>query len=225
MSTHTAETSRAFEAAGEGGDVPAVRARALTRRYRRGTALDAVDLDLAAGRIHGLVGRNGAGKTTLLSLIAGHLHPTSGTVEVFGQAPVDNPAVTRRTAFIRDRQRYAEDLRVEHVLRTAALVFPRWDEELARRLVEDFELDPHAKAKKLSAGQRTSLGLVTGLASRAELTLLDEPYSGLDPVARALFYDRLLEDYAEHPRTVVISTHLIDEVAHLLDEVIFLDRG
>src|SRR6185312_1041848 len=109
--------------------------------------------------------------------------------------------------------------------RVASWFYPNWSEELARQLLADFELPLQRRIRKLSRGMRSAVGIVIGLAARAELTLFDEPYAGLDAVARQLFYDRLLADFAEHPRTVVLSTHLIDEVADLLEHVVLLDHG
>ncbi|WP_129660943.1 ABC transporter ATP-binding protein [Rothia halotolerans] len=206
-------------------EAPAVVVRGLNRRFGRVEALRDIHLELAPNRIHGLVGRNGAGKTTLLSTLVGQVIPSSGSVEVLGGRSLENPAVLSRTVYVRDHQCYPDDMRVHHVLGIARRAYPRWDEGLARRLTEDFRLSPRARTKKLSTGQRTSLGIIVGLASRAELTIFDEPYSGLDPVARGVFYDRLLEDFAEHPRTVIISTHLVDEIADLLNDVILLDDG
>ena len=104
-------------------------------------------------------------------------------------------------------------------------VYPNWSHQLAGALLEEFGLPLNRKVKKLSRGMRSALGNVIGLAARAEVTLFDEPYAGLDPVSRQLFYDRLLADYAEHPRTVLLSTHLIDEAAGLFERVLVIDRG
>src|SRR5690349_19313979 len=105
------------------------------------------------------------------------------------------------------------------------MLFPNWDDELARSLLRDFDLPEKRPVKKLSRGMNSAVGIVMGLASRAPLTLFDEPYLGLDAVARQLFYDRLIADYAEHPRTIVLSTHLIEEIAPLLEHVLLLDHG
>ena len=172
----------------------------------------------------GLLGRNGAGKTTLMRIVTGQEFPTSGAVRVFGQAPAENDAVLRRMVFVREEQAYP-DFRVGHAMRVASWFYPNWNQELARRLLTDFDLPTGRRIRKLSRGMRSAVGIVIGLAARAELTLFDEPYAGLDPVARQLFYDRLLADFAEHPRTVVLSTHLIDEAADLLEHVVMLDRG
>ncbi|MFN8080628.1 MAG: ABC transporter ATP-binding protein [Kineosporiaceae bacterium] len=198
---------------------------AVTKRYRNAHVLNDVTLRLDGPRIHGLLGRNGAGKTTLLRILAGQALATAGTVHVFDDAPYENRKVLRRTATITEGQRYPDAYSVASVLTAARLHYPRWDDALARDLLADFDLPPRRLVKKLSRGMRSALGVVIGLASRAELTLFDEPYLGLDAVARQIFYDRLLADYAEHPRTIVISTHLIDEVADLLEHIVVLDHG
>ena len=203
---------------------PAISATALGRRYRDQAALNDVSLVVEPGTVTGLLGRNGAGKTTLMRIVTGQEFPTSGAIRVFGQARAENDAVLRRMVFVREEQAYP-DFRVGHAIRVASWFYPNWDQELAQRLLADFDLPSARRIKKLSRGMRSAVGIVIGLAARAELTLFDEPYAGLDPVARQLFYDRLLADFAEHPRTVVLSTHLIDEAADLLEHVVMLDRG
>src|SRR5690554_6218121 len=197
----------------------------LTKHYRGVTAVDDATFALQGPAIHGLLGRNGAGKTTLMQLISGQEFASSGTIRVFGESPVENPDVLGRMCFIKESQVYPDGFKAPHVLRAASWFFPHWNEELAQQLVEDFRLPVKRQVKKLSRGQRSALGAIVAIASRAELTLLDEPYAGLDAVARHLFYDRLLADYAEHPRTIVLSTHLIDEAADLLERVIVIDSG
>ena len=202
-----------------------VEATGLTRRYGGLTAVDQATFALEENRIHGLLGRNGAGKTTLMSLLTGQEFASSGQARVFGQSPLENPAVLSRVSFIKESQRYPEDFSAKHVLRSAPWFFPNWDADYAQRLVHDFRLPLATKIKKLSRGQLSAIGVIVGLASRAPLTFFDEPYLGLDAVARQIFYDRLLEDYAEHPRTVILSTHLIDEVSSLLEHVLVIDEG
>ncbi|MBM7506162.1 ABC transporter ATP-binding protein [Agromyces aurantiacus] len=202
-----------------------VRAQGLVKRYGSFTAIDGIDLALEEGRIYGLLGRNGAGKTTVMQMLTGQLFPNAGRLEVFGRPPAEHADVLRRLCFIAEAQRYPEDFTPAHVLRAAPWFFEHWDAAFAERLVADFRLPVKRRIKKLSRGQLSAVGVVVGLASRAPLTFFDEPYLGLDAVARHIFYDRLLEDYAEHPRTVVLSTHLIDEVANLLEHVILIDEG
>ena len=203
---------------------PAISVAGLTRRYRDQVALDDVSFEIAAGSIAGLLGRNGAGKTTLLRILAGQEFPSSGSISVLGAPPAENEQVLRRMVFVREDQAYP-DFKVGHALRAASWFYPNWDASLADTLIADFELRPNKAIKKLSRGLRSALGIVIGLAARAEVTLFDEPYAGLDAVARQIFYDRLLADYAECPRTVLLSTHLIDEAAALLERVVVIDRG
>ncbi|KHL00042.1 multidrug ABC transporter ATPase [Microbacterium mangrovi] len=204
---------------------PIVTARGLTKRYGSFAAVDGIDLTLHENRIHGLLGRNGAGKTTLMQLMTGQLFPSAGDVQVFGHRPAEHADSLRRLCFIAESQHYPDDFAPLHVFRSAPWFFENWDAEFAERLIDDFRLPVKRRIKKLSRGQLSAVGVIVGLASRAPLTFFDEPYLGLDAVARHIFYDRLLEDYAEHPRTVVLSTHLIDEVANLLEHVILIDRG
>jgi ABC-2 type transport system ATP-binding protein len=196
----------------------------VSRRYRGVTALDDVSIAIEEGGITGLVGRNGAGKSTLMRIITGQEFATSGTVRVHGRSPVENDAVLRTMSFVKESQLYP-DIRVKRVLEAASWFYPNWNAELAADLVEEFELPMNRPVKKVSRGMHSAVGIVIGLASRAEITLFDEPYLGLDAVARQVFYDRLLADYSEHPRTVLLSTHLIDEVANLLEHVVVINRG
>lgn len=199
--------------------------RGLTKRFGAVTALEDVTLDLRANTIYGLLGRNGAGKTTLMQVMTGQAFQTAGEVRVFGHTPHENTEVLRGISFIKESQAYPADYKVKHVLSAARHLLRDWDEDFARELLRDFDLPTDRKVKKLSRGMTSALGVTIGLASRAPLTFFDEPYLGLDAVARQLFYDRLLADYAEHPRTVVLSTHLIDEVADLLEHVLLIDKG
>jgi ABC-2 type transport system ATP-binding protein len=207
------------------GSTAAATLRGVTMRYREHTALSEVSTVIERDAITGLLGRNGAGKTTLMQLLTGHRVPTSGAIEVFGERPYENEPVLSRICFIKEGQRFPDHFRVRDALHAAALVYPEWDADLAQSLVQDFDLPAKRPIKKLSRGMTSAVGIIIGLASRAPLTLFDEPYLGLDAVARQLFYDRLLADYAENPRTVVLSTHLIEEIASLLERVLLIDRG
>jgi ABC-2 type transport system ATP-binding protein len=202
----------------------AISVAGLTRRYRGQLALDDVTVDVESGSITGLLGRNGAGKTTLMRIVAGHEFATAGSVTVLGGDPHKSEAVLRRMVFVREDQVYPS-IGVGQAVRVASWFYPNWSDELAADLLSDFGLPLGRRIRNLSRGMRSALGIVIGLAARAEVTLFDEPYAGLDAVARQRFYDRLLADYTEHPRTVLLSTHLIDEAAGLLERVVVLDRG
>lgn len=197
----------------------------VSRRFGSVRALDGVSFRVEENSICGLLGRNGAGKTTLMQLLTGQDFATTGSIALFGESPVENAGVLERVCFIKESQKYPDDFTVKHVLKSAPWFFPHWDGDFAAALVADFRLPVARKVKKLSRGQLSAVGVVVGLASRAPITFFDEPYLGLDAVARHLFYDRLLEDYAVHPRTVILSTHLIDEVGDLLEHVLVLDEG
>jgi ABC-2 type transport system ATP-binding protein len=198
---------------------------ALTKRYRDTVAIDDVSFRIEKDAIYGLLGRNGAGKTTIMSILTAQNFATSGEVRVFGEDPYENARVLSRVCFVRESQRYPDDALPVHAFRIARLFFPNWDQELAERLIADFRLPMKTRIKKLSRGQLSAVGVIIGIASRAEITFFDEPYLGLDAVARQIFYDRLLEDYAEHPRTIILSSHLIDEVSNLLEKVIVVEGG
>lgn len=197
----------------------------LTKTYKDKHALDSVSLAIEGGAIYGLLGRNGAGKTTLMSILTAQNFATSGEVKVFGEQPYENVRVLSRVCFVRESQKYPDDATPRHAFAAARLFFANWDQQLAERLIDDFQLPMKQTIKKLSRGQLSAVGVIIGLASRSELTFFDEPYLGLDAVARQIFYDRLLEDYAEHPRTIILSSHLIDEVANLIERVIVIDNG
>jgi ABC-2 type transport system ATP-binding protein len=202
-----------------------VEVRGLTKSYGKETAVRDVSFTLEENKIYGLLGRNGAGKTTIMHMITAQQFATSGMLKVFGEEPYENNRVLSQVCFIKESQKYPDNYRVIDVLEVSGLFFPNWDKAYAYKLIEDFRLPLKRRMKKLSRGMLSAVGIIVGLASRAPLTIFDEPYLGLDAVARGLFYNRLIEDYAEHPRTVVLSTHLIDEVSQLLEHVMVIDQG
>lgn len=203
----------------------ALELKGLRHRYGKFMALDGLDLKLEPGKIYGLLGRNGAGKTTLLNILATGLFQTSGQALVFGHSTFEHVPTLKKLCVVREKAMYPKSIRVREVLATCADIYPNWDGEYAQRLMKLFELNPKKKYKQLSRGMESSLGLIIGLASRAELTLFDEPSLGLDAVARENFYDQLIHDMEDHPRTVIISTHLIDEVSRMFEEVVIIDKG
>jgi ABC-2 type transport system ATP-binding protein len=209
---------------------PAISLSGVGRRYGRRDsrrshhALTDVTVEIQSPSIVGLLGRNGAGKTTLLRILAGQDFATSGRVSVFGATPTENDAVLRRMALIREDQTYP-DLKVHHALAAAAMFYPNWDAELAATLLDAYELPAGRAIKKLSRGMRAAMGNVICLAAHAEVTLFDEPVAGLDAVVRDMFYQQLLADFTAYPRCIVLSTHLIDEVADLLERILILDHG
>ncbi len=201
-----------------------VEAECLTKRFGDLTAINSISFSLEAGKIYGLLGRNGSGKTTLLRLMTAQLFATGGTLLVFGEQPYENRRVLSQICFMKENQKYPKRWHVDDVLNLSASFFPRWDANYASELSKDFQLPLTRRMRTLSRGLLSAVGIVVGLASRAPLTIFDEPL-GLDVVARSLFYERMLDDYVAHPRTIIISTHLIDEVSRLLEHVLVLDQG
>lgn len=197
----------------------------VTRRFGSTAALGGVSLKVPEGSICGLLGRNGAGKTTLMSIVSGQDRPDSGSVRVLGEHPFENERVLSQLSFVRDNQRYPDNYRLRHVLRIAPEYAPNWNDALAAELVDALRIPEKTPIKKFSRGQLSAVAIVLGLASRSPVTLLDEPYLGLDVTARALFHRALLRDVGEHPRTILLSTHLIEESEALFDRVVILEGG
>lgn len=205
--------------------INAIEVRAASRSYGRVQALDNVSFAVPKHSILGLLGRNGAGKTTIMSIMAGQDRQSSGEVEVLGHTPFEHAPTLAQISYVRDNQRYPDDYRLHHVLRIAPDFAPNWSRDVAEELADSLRIPTKTRIKKLSRGQLSSIAIVLGLASRAPITLLDEPYLGLDVTARALFHRMLLSDYEKHPRTIVLSTHLIDESESLFDQVVIMDQG
>ncbi|VXB93824.1 ATP-binding cassette domain-containing protein [Citricoccus sp. K5] len=199
--------------------------RGLRKSFGRKEILHGLDFDIPANSICGLLGRNGAGKTTALSILSGQDRASNGEVSVMGRQPFEDIETASHLCFARENQKYPESFKAGHVLKSAPWFFESWDQSFAERLVRMFRLPVETKIQKLSRGQLSSVAIVVGLASRAPLTFFDEPYLGLDATARQLFYDVMLQDYLEHPRTIIMSTHLIDEAADLLEKVLVIDDG
>ncbi|WP_083655997.1 ABC transporter ATP-binding protein [Paenibacillus sp. FSL H7-0326] len=203
-----------------------VEIRNLTKSFGNDvTAINNISLNIEENKIYGLLGRNGAGKTTLMHILTAQIFPTSGEIRVFGEEPYENAKVLNQMCFIKESQKYPDSFRIRDVIAIASYQFPSWDAKLADTLLTEFNLPLKRHVKKLSRGMLSAVGIVVGLASRAPLTIFDEPYLGLDATARQMFYDRLIQDYMEHPRTIILSTHLIDEISAMLEHVIVIDSG
>jgi ABC-2 type transport system ATP-binding protein len=197
-------------------------ARRLGKRYGRKWALSDCDLDVPAGHVVGLVGPNGAGKTTLLHLAVGLLAPTAGSIEVLSGPPSDDPAQLARVGFVaQDTPTYAR-LTVEDHLALGAHMNPGWDADLARRRIDDLDLDPKQRAGTLSGGQRAQLALTLAVAKRPEFLLLDEPVASLDPLARREFLQSLMEVVVDHGVSVVLSSHLVADLERVCDYLVVL---
>ncbi|MGM9619289.1 MAG: ATP-binding cassette domain-containing protein [Oscillospiraceae bacterium] len=203
--------------------------KGLTKQYGGKTVLENVDLTLEFGRIYGLIGRNGAGKTTLLSVLTAQNPATAGTVTLDGERVWENREALGRLCFARELNISAESgiasYKVKDYLRCAAWYFPNWDAEMAEELLRRFGVEEKKKLGKLSKGMLSMVTITVALASKAEFTFLDEPVAGLDVIAREEFYKLLVQEYSETGRTFVVSTHILEEAAGVLEEVIILDKG
>jgi ABC-2 type transport system ATP-binding protein len=198
--------------------------RNVTKSYGRTDAVRSMNLELAENTIYGLLGRNGAGKTTLLNMVTGSIFPSYGQIEIGGAAlrRGESPA---NTCYIREKHGFFGGATVIGVLGMAAAFHPNWDWDYAHDLLKMFKLNPNKKIRQLSRGMESLVGNIIGLASRAPLTIFDEPVLGLDVLMREKFYRVMLQDYAENPRTILLSTHLIDEIAMVVEQVCIIEEG
>ena len=198
----------------------------LTRRFGDKTALSSVSLSLPRGGVYGLVGANGAGKTTLIKHILGMMRAEIGTVRVFGRDPVADPAgVLSRIGYLSEDHELPGWMSVSELARYSRAFYPAWDHAYAEELRQAFGLDPAARIKTLSKGQKARAGLLVALAHRPELLVLDEPSSGLDPIVRKDILGAVLRTIAEEGRTVLFSSHLLEEVEQVADHVTMIHHG
>ncbi|ADV95892.1 MULTISPECIES: ABC transporter ATP-binding protein [Bacillus] len=195
----------------------------VSKKYGRHTAVNDVSITLSSGRIYGLIGPNGSGKSTTLKMMAGLLFPTSGFVKV------DEEQVTRemvrQTAYLTELDMFYPHFTVKDMVNFYQSQFPDFHTEQVYKLLNEMQLNPEKKIKKLSKGNRGRLKIVLALARRADVILLDEPFSGLDPMVRDSIVNSLVSYIDFEQQIVVIATHEIDEIETLLDEVIILANG
>jgi len=204
-------------------------AKGVFKSYGKKEVLKNLDLEILPGKIYGLIGRNGVGKTTLLSILTAQNTMDEGSVTYDGQPVWENQQALNHICFSRELQPTllsgTNNLKIQFYLDTAAIYYPNWDREYARQLLEEFKLEPKKKISQLSKGQASMVAILIALASRADITILDEPVAGLDVVMRERFYRLLLDDFAQTGRTFIISTHIIEEAASVFEQVIILDEG
>lgn len=197
----------------------------VTKSYKHKSALQNVTFTMEGPKIIGFLGHNGAGKTTFLNLLSGLIATTSGEILVNGENVFNAPSTLRNICFIAESGNFQEEMTIAQTLKANRFFYPKWDEELAQELVQVFALNPKDKVRSLSKGMVSALGIITGFASRADITIFDEPYIGLDVAARSTFYDLLIEQQTENPRLFILSTHLIDEASELFEEIFILHEG
>lgn len=197
----------------------------LTKQYVRKRVLDQITFSIKENTITGLIGRNGAGKTTILKIIAGFMKQTSGEITVFSNPPFNSLNVSVNSIFVDDQMSFPPALQLGELLAEAERFYPNWDGPLAKRLFDYFSFDPSSYHNRLSKGKTSTFNMIIGLASRCPLTIFDEPTTGMDEAVRKDFYRALLKDYIAHPRTIILSSHQIDEIEDLLEDVLLIHHG
>lgn len=196
----------------------------VTKRFGAVTAVEDVSVTFGGDKIYGLLGNNGAGKSTLLNILSGRVCPDSGTVTVDG-SPVTGDEALGKLFLVGEQNLYPDDMRVKRAFEVASLFYPGFDRAKAEALAEKFGLSLKQKINNLSTGYGSIFRLILGLCVGTPYVLFDEPVLGLDAQHRDLFYRLLLESYAEEPRTIVLSTHLIDEVADIVEHTVIIRAG
>lgn len=197
----------------------------VTKTYGKKKALDELTFSIGENKITGLIGRNGAGKTTMLKIAAGFMRESSGAVRVFGENPFNNLSVSANMIMVDNDMNLPASLNLGELVDTAASFYPNWDIKLARNLMEYFRLDLKQHHAGLSKGMKNTFNAILGLASRCPLTIFDEPTNGMDAGVRKDFYRALLKDYIANPRTIIISSHHLNEVEDILEDILLLKDG
>lgn len=197
----------------------------LSKRFKDNAALRNISFTLDEPKIYGLLGRNGAGKTTFMNILSGQILATDGQILIDGENPFDNQRLTESICLIKEGNNFKKDLKVKNVLKIYSYFYPKWDQVLADALIKEYNLKLNARIKTLSKGMESALGIIVGVACKAPITIFDEPYIGLDAPSRKRFYEILVEEYQTEKRTIIFSTHLIDEVSLLFEEVLILNEG
>ena len=195
----------------------------VTKQYGQATVLKNITLTVDEPGIYCLLGRNGAGKTTLLKSIAGYQNITSGTIQVDGKT-ITTSTLDTGVSYIENFAKHF-NLPVRKLLRIASEVNPNYDYDFASEMMERFELDGKKKFNHLSLGMKTMVSTIICLASNKEVILLDEPVLGFDAIMRVEFYDMLTESFQKHPRIIIVSTHIIEEIAKTIQKLIIIDKG
>ncbi len=197
----------------------------VTKSYRKHNVLKSMNFTIERNVITGVIGRNGVGKTTLMKIIAGFMEEMSGTVEVFSEKPFNNLRVSANSIFIDDAMAFPQAMTLQDILKECSRFYANWDGELANRLVDYFDFHRNARHQFLSKGKKSTFNAIIGISARCPLTLFDEPTTGMDAAVRKDFYRALLKDYLAHPRTILLSSHHVEEIEDLLEDVLLVQNG
>lgn len=203
----------------------AVKIEHLNYSFGSHEVLKEMSFNLEVNKIYGLLGRNGAGKTTLINLLVNQLIAREGSIQLFGEDPRKNPAILKKVCIAREAEFYAPYMKGKAILQLYSQFYEGYDKQLEQKLVAFFDIPVDIAYRKYSRGMKSLLFMIVALCSKAPLTILDEPTLGMDAPNREQFYKILLDEYVKEPRTFMISTHLINEIENLLEEVIIIDQG
>jgi ABC-2 type transport system ATP-binding protein len=202
-----------------------IESRELSKGFGRVKALNKMTFQIEENKITGLIGRNGAGKTTLLKIMAGYLEETSGEIKVFSEKPFNSLMVSANVIFIHNQMNLPSALNLKEILSVASSFYENWDSELADRLFDYFSFHPLQNYDGLSTGMKSTFGMILGVSSRCALTIFDEPTTGMDAAVRKDFYRVLLKDYISNPRTIILSSHHLDEIEDLIEDILLMKDG
>jgi len=202
-----------------------VKTTSLGKTYGKNYALSDVSVSITENSITGLIGRNGSGKTTLMRILAGKLDKASGEAFVFGESPMDNLAVLNKVVYTYHNVQYDPNLNLQTILFGYEAMFSAFDAPFANKLMRYFDLAGKMKYKSLSQGMASIFNFLCALSCRATLTMLDEPVLGMDVTVRKSAYEILLRDFTEHPRTIIISSHLLSEIESILSDILLIEQG
>lgn len=197
----------------------------VVKSFRTHDVLKEMSFEIKEGVLTGIIGRNGVGKTTLMKIIVGFTEETSGKVEVFAEKPFNSLKVSANSILVDDGMYFPLAMTLNDILKECDRFYPNWDRELAKRLVYYFGYHLDARHPHLSKGKRSTFNAIIGIASRCALTIFDEPTTGMDSAVRKDFYRALLKDYLAHPRTILLSSHHIEEIEDLLEDVLLVHKG
>ncbi len=195
----------------------------ITKYYNNNCVLNDVSLTFESNKIYGLLGRNGVGKTTLLNMITNRVFPTEGQILIGDEDVSLSQAALEKVYYMTEKNLYPEGMTIDKIFRWTREFYKDFDYEYAMNLSQQFGLDTNKKIKSLSTGFKTIAKLITTLASNAEIMIFDEPILGLDANHRDLFYKNILASYIENPKTIILSTHIIEEIADLLERVVIIN--
>lgn len=202
-----------------------IECQGLSKNYGKAHALKELSFEIDENTITGLIGRNGAGKTTLLKILSGYYQKSSGVLNVFSEDPFNSINVSSNMIFIDDHMTFPQSLSLLEILKSAESFYSNWDMKLAKNLFDYFGFHSKHYHQGLSKGMKSTFNSIIGISARCSLTILDEPTTGMDKAVRKDFYRALLKDYIQFPRTIILSSHLLNEIEDILEDILLIRQG